>query len=239
MTSPESFVIKNLEHYEKYGEDWVCPGMVSYLTALKESGFKPNVIYDIGSCVGHWSRIASRIFPEASIFCFEPNPDASILYIRVDKEFDSCLAFKDMPQTRVYPVLLSDVDGQELKFHYSKEHINGNSYYKENSEHFDNHIIMTSRSLDSFDLPPPDLVKIDVQGAEMDVIRGGIKKICETQHLVVEMQHTEYNLGAPQVGETKPFIESLGFKFRENIHKSLYDGDYTFEKVQTVVENNQ
>lgn len=78
--------------------------------------------------------------------------------------------------------------------------------------------------------PPPDLVKIDVQGSERDVIEGGVGALSHAKHLVVEMQHEEYNKGAPTVVETLPFIESLGWKcvaplFCKNQGP---DGDYGF-----------
>ena len=60
--------------------------------------------------------------------------------------------------------------------------------------------------------PLPDLVKIDVQGCEKDIIEGGIKTISNTAHLIVELQHEEYNLNAPLNKQTVPFIEKIGFK---------------------------
>jgi FkbM family methyltransferase len=225
----DRYIDQNFGYYDLYGEEWVCPGMPSYLRGLKESGFEPKVIYDIGSCVGHWSRIATKIFPEAVIYCFEPNQDSKRLYINLGNEENPDYRFKDIPKSRIFPVPLSNEE-KEVKFYYSKEHINGNSYYKENSDHFDNYTLMTTCTLDSFDIPPPDLVKIDTQGSEKDIIEGGLNKLSHAKHLVVEIQNTNYNEGAPQVEVTKPFIESLGFTFKDVIHRSPYDGDYTFEK---------
>ncbi len=52
-----------------------------------------------------------------------------------------------------------------------------------------------------YGLPLPDLVKIDVQGAEKDVLDGGWESINAAKHLIVEMQSTEYNLGGHQKSE--------------------------------------
>ena len=80
--------------------------------------------------------------------------------------------------------------------------------------------------------PKPDFIKIDVQGAEQDVIRGALETMKSVQHLIVEMQCVHYNEGAPLVGETLPFIESLGFtcvapKFSDNGP----DADYGFARL--------
>jgi hypothetical protein len=57
--------------------------------------------------------------------------------------------------------------------------------------------------------PLPDLVKIDVQGCEKDIVMGGQKTLRHAKHLIIEMQHVDYNLGAPKVQETLPFIEDI------------------------------
>ena len=77
--------------------------------------------------------------------------------------------------------------------------------------------------------PYPDLVKIDVQGCEKDIIKGGIDIIKHAKHLIIELQHVEYNLGAPKCFETIPYIESLGFKLVTPLFcNNGPDGDYHF-----------
>lgn len=52
------------------------------------------------------------------------------------------------------------------------------------------------------------------------------------QHLVVECQHTEYNLGAPQLPETRIYLESLGFTCTAPfLCNNGPDGDHGFERV--------
>jgi hypothetical protein len=53
------------------------------------------------------------------------------------------------------------------------------------------------------------LVKIDVQGAEVDIIRGGLNTLKHTTRMIVELQHTEYNKGAPLNIYSLPLIESI------------------------------
>jgi len=206
------------------GPKGVCPGMFDYLSSLEGTGFQPSVIYDIGSCVGHWASIAHKIFPNAIIYCFEPNQD---LY-RVYEQVENHLIIRGMPFTRVYPILLSKNE-KEVDYYFSKIHIGGNSYYKEKSQFFNHSTRMKTVRLDSLDLPKPDLVKIDVQGAEIDVIQGGLKTISKSKHLVVEMQHVDYNLGAPKVDEGMEYIQSVGFRFAKVVNSTDVDRDYAFE----------
>jgi len=80
--------------------------------------------------------------------------------------------------------------------------------------------------------PPPDFIKIDVQGCEVDILKGATETLKTVKDLVVELQHSEYNKGAPQVQESLPFIESLGFKCVSPMFAyNGPDADYHFKKI--------
>jgi hypothetical protein len=61
-------------------------------------------------------------------------------------------------------------------------------------------------------LPPADLIKIDVQGAELDVIAGAKTALSRCEALIAELSLAGYNKDAPLIGETLPAITQLGFR---------------------------
>jgi hypothetical protein len=75
-------------------------------------------------------------------------------------------------------------------------------------------------------------VKIDVQGAELDILKGMSHTLQNVKHLIVELQHVEYNVGAKQVQESIPLIQSLGFELVSSPHVYFCgngpDADYHF-----------
>ena len=178
---------------------------IAYLRSLKASGFSPKVIYDIGANLLCWTRLVRRLWPDAQIFLFEAFDKLEFLYKR---------------EGYVYHIgLLSNVDGDEVKFYYNDDFPGGNSYYKEHDDNVfpeDRYSVLKTERLDSvvarLGLPPPDLVKIDVQGADRDVFEGGQTTIGHAEQLIVKCQKIYYNLGAPLVRETIPVIESRGWK---------------------------
>ncbi len=118
----------------------------------------------------------------------------------------------------------------------------GNSYYREigfdQGKFFpeDKYVELLSKKLDTIinekNFPLPDLVKIDVQGAEIDLIFGGLKTLSFAKRMIVELQKVDYNDGAPKANISLPIIESLGWKcdaplFQDNGP----DGDYSFVKI--------
>ena len=60
-----------------------------------------------------------------------------------------------------------------------------------------------------------DLVKIDVQGAELDVLKGAKRTVQQAEVLQLELSTTEYNSGAPLAMEVMQAVHQLGFRFYE------------------------
>jgi FkbM family methyltransferase len=194
-----------------------------YLENLKKSGFEPKVIYDIGSCVLHWTNAVKRLWPDSTYILFDAFREAEFLY----KGYDYHMG------------VLCNEDNKELKFYKNVIHPGGNSYYREigceGGKYFpvDQFQVEIGMTLDTIvkerGFPLPDLIKIDVQGAEYDIISGGKTVINNAKHLVCEMQHTNYNDGAPTVNTTLPYIESLGWKCVAPLFTNNGpDGDYGF-----------
>ena len=122
-------------------------------------------------------------------------------------------------------------------------HPGGNSYYREigcrNGFFFpeNKYIEMKSMTLDTIvkerGFPLPDLIKIDVQGAEVDIIKGGLNTINNAKRLIVELQHNEYNQGALKVDQSLPIIEGLGWKCTDPLFQNNgVDGDYGFVRIE-------
>jgi hypothetical protein len=54
-------------------------------------------------------------------------------------------------------------------------------------------------------------IKLDVQGAEMDVLSGGSKTLNNAEAVLLEASFLEYNKGAPQFAEVVAFMNAKGF----------------------------
>jgi hypothetical protein len=85
--------------------------------------------------------------------------------------------------------------------------------------------------------PLPDLIKIDVQGAEFLVLAGAEKTLQNCKDIIIEMQHEEYNLGAPKMPEVTKYLNEIGYELVSEIHIGNVDGDYHFTRKQSVPES--
>lgn len=200
---------------------------IQYLYKLKSQGFEPRVIYDIGACVLHWTKEAQRIWPNATIIAFDAIDELQYLY--------------NVTGVQHYIGVLSDEDDKPVHFYQNLEYPTGSSYYREMSEMSDiifpenEYIVKQSKTLDTVVrehmFPKPDLMKLDVQGAEIDILRGATSVLSHAQHLIAELQHQEYNKHALKADQSIPIIESMGWRCVAPLFcNNGPDGDYGFSK---------
>jgi len=234
MNTPQHYAVYDketiqarLDHMHK--QKLLPHSMINEMLQLKVEGFQPSVIYDIGSCVLHWTDpMKTYIWPEAKYFCFEAMDEVEELYKREGVEY--------------YLGVLGNVDNKEVDFYQNTFHPGGNSYYREN-------VSVNKNALDFFpdeskvkkimmtldtvckNKPKPDIVKMDVQGAELDVLRGAHRTISKAQYILLEAQHVDYNKGAPKFDQVRDYMSQLGFELERVVHKTNVDGDYLFKRV--------
>ena len=197
---------------------------------LKSLSISPKVIYDIGASVLHWTNEAKTIWPNADYILFEAMPECEFLYKENNLQY--------------HIGVLSDVNDREVSFYQNNYHPGGNSYYKENEQinpesirlyNESNKKLYKTKTLDSIisskNLPMPDLIKIDVQGAELDVLKGSKEALKNCKDLILELQIVEYNKGAPLRDEVIKYVENLGFRLISGpFCDNGPDGDYHFSK---------
>ena len=187
---------------------------------LKSINLNPKVVYDIGSCVLHWTNEARNIWNDAEFILFEALEDVKFLY-----------------NYKHHLGVLTDTDNKTVNFYQDVYNAGGNSYYKENTPHYnDSHIVRkTGMTLDTIvqqnNFPLPDLIKLDTQGTELDILKGAKNTIRNCTDIILEAQHENYNIGAPNIDEVIKFMKSIGYELVSNFTRTNVDGDYHFRKL--------
>jgi FkbM family methyltransferase len=166
----------------------------------KHSGLEIRCIYDIGANKGDWTREAKVHFPDANFILIEGNP----------------IHKRDLEKTGYTYFIQALSDGKGTREFYSIGKT-GDSFYKELTAHYTNikPLEIDVESLDNLcdakKLQSPDFIKIDVQGAELDVLKGG-HLVCQSAIFVyMECPIIKYNLGAPTLTDYVKFMEDIGF----------------------------
>lgn len=158
-------------------------------------------ILDIGANVGNFSRIIKFYFNDIDIFMIDGNPFCDAMLNRMEIPYKI--------------VCLSDKK-KEVEFYIEDSNFvgTGASYYLEKTEHYSlrKHIKTQTELLDDVvDNKTFDLIKIDTQGSEIDVMKGGTKTISNAKYVLLETSLIEYNEGAPLQNEVFDFMSSIGY----------------------------
>jgi FkbM family methyltransferase len=174
-------------------------------------------ILDIGANIGEFSLYMSRLFPKAYILMVEANL--------------SCKSDLQKLPFNYEIALLSD-SNKWIDFYINKNNIKstGNSYYLENTKYFENYITkkIYSYTLDEIAKKYDkdfDFIKIDTQGSELDILRGGLNTISKSKFIMIEcstIKEKLYNKGSYHIDEIIDFMEKNNFKKYFTVEEHLW-----------------
>jgi FkbM family methyltransferase len=198
ISSPDEWILTELEGVKIYINTLDVGLFRSFIIQRKyEEGTtkvfkrilrKGMTVIDIRACTGYYSLIASKIIGEkGKIFAFEPHP-INYKWLKRGIEINSF--------TNVIPInkAIADRNGSIRLFCSTKNISDHSVVFTENR----GYVEVEAITLDKFcqeNQILPDVVKIDIEGAELLALRGMEKTIeaCENLALFIEFQ---YNLKA-------------------------------------------
>lgn len=185
--------------------------MLNKFIRLRNEGFKPKTVLDIGAWHGHWSKSFMSIFPYSNLFLFEANP--------VNEEY------LKKTNLKYFKKLLWRYSGVEKDFFTLPEqmaHFNtGSSLYIENTSVYNEKTTVIKKlKTDTLDnvikqnnISDINFIKIDVQGSELDIFEGAQKMFKNNfiEFILIELSLREYNKGTPDFFQYLNYMEKKGF----------------------------
>ena len=146
------------------------------VSGLRRQGLLPKTVIDVGANVGQFAVASSKIFPDSRVYSFEPNPPCAI---QLKKNVT------ELGNVKVYELALGETAG-EIEFHVNS-HSHSSSILPLASSHLEafpdareNSLIRVKVStldkvFEDIELQHPALLKLDVQGYELQVLLGGAR----------------------------------------------------------------
>jgi len=173
------------------------------LKHVKANGFSPQTIIDVGAFVGDWSRAARSVFPNARTIMVEGNEENREQLAATTRELnDSEYAI----------AVLGPESGTEVVFHVQSQ---GSSVLKELTPFVGQEKVVLTTRLDDLlagrQMPEPILLKLDVQGFELEVLRGAPLTFARSEVVILETALMPYNQGSPLFAEVISFMAESGF----------------------------
>jgi FkbM family methyltransferase len=180
------------------------PTMFGCIGNLKRNGFVPSAIIDVGAYEGRWTQEVKTIYPAVPALMIEANPGKEGRLTAVQKKLGPTVSFER--------ALLGATAQKDVTF-YSME--TGSSVMPEVTSVPRTPITLDMQTLDDVAsraaIAGPLLVKLDVQGYELEVLRGSERTLRSTEVMVLELSLLEYNLGAPLAAQVMTEMSALGY----------------------------
>ena len=189
--------------------------MYEYLKKLKdESNFMPRKILDIGANIGFWTKTVKLIWPDAQYTCIEAGPKYEKHLKEIAHKYHIAVLGDSKREVKMY---LREINkGNKKKITYTKGSTVFNIF-----KDFETRQMQTLGELVGNDAQF-DLIKQDVQGAEIMIMKGAPDIFTRAKYVVQEVNKFE-DKQFPEIpceNQMDEFMFELGFDHSEVIeHK--------------------
>jgi FkbM family methyltransferase len=143
-----------------------------------------NIFLDIGANIGWYTTLIAKTFPNSACHSFEPHP---LIYSALSEN----VKVNNLNNVSINNIGLSDSPGTATLNQFAGLG-HGHSSIEKVEKKVNNTFDIELTTLDSYikenDIKNIDLIKIDVEGAELDVLRGSTSMMTKNQPVwVIEM----------------------------------------------------
>ena len=177
--------------------------MPKRLNHLRSLGVTPKVIYDVGAAQGNWARLAASTWPSAHIVGFEPNLSNQLLLEA---------ARSTLPKFQYFSCLLGachkTIQYDERGNQTSLYDLTPSSSAKSTAE-----MLVLDEKKKKKRIPPPDFIKLDVQGYELEVLKGATTLIDKCEAILIEVNFYRVHPKMPTVEEVIEFMRQRGLSW--------------------------
>jgi FkbM family methyltransferase len=194
----------------------------SFLEDIRARNFTPRGILDVGANRGVWTGLALSIFPNSSVVMIEPQDEMEQDLNRLCREYPSCLYVK-VGVGRSEDTLVQTI----------WDDLSGSSFIPKT----DPVLLATGKqrytpvtTIDSIlQQQPnfyPDLVKLDIQGFELEALIGASKLFGITEVFIIETSLFSGTSGWPITREVISFMADRCYEFYDitEFLRRPYDG---------------
>jgi len=211
---------------------------LGFIQSLKKSDFQenafdvqqklmqnaPKVIFDIGANRGDTAIKYSNIFPTAKIYAFEPFEET------FNKLKDNV---KDYPNINIYNFAIADTIGETVFYSNKNEDTNSILSSSKIGLSSDEQVktigqtIINTDTIDTFCLSHKihkiDILKMDIQGAELMALKGANKILAEKNIGLIYTEtyfRRQYN-NQPLFHEISKFLDDNGY-YLQDVYAPIY-----------------
>jgi FkbM family methyltransferase len=171
------------------------------LEHLAGLGLSPTVIFDIGSASGDWARLAHHVWPSAAITGFEPNASREPLLQRTCAEVPGYRYLRCFLGASAGVVEYADQQDQTSLFMPQQNARGGASAP----------MLVLDDLIASGQVRLPQFMKLDVQGYELEVLKGARNALEASEAVLLEANCCHLSPEMPTVRDVLEFMWRADF----------------------------
>lgn len=176
-----------------------------YQFARTDAGSKVRSILDVGANAGQFASMARFAWAEARIMSFEPDEEAIAAFHKTHRE-DSAIT--------LHTCALGD-ETKTAQLNRYEQSYNNSILEDVQSSAVGVSTVNVARLDDllSDDLRDDLFLKLDVQGYELNVLKGAVNTLKRTSWVLLEVSLKPLYQGAPDMDEVWSFMKNQGFQY--------------------------
>jgi FkbM family methyltransferase len=181
------------------------PSFRGSLDQIKKTGFSPALVIDVGAYIGSFTEKCLAIFPDARYLLIEPLEENETQLKKIARSMRNV----------EYILAVAAAKSGKTILNVHSDFV-GSSLYLENEANLDGiprrvPVVTLDDLCKTRNIPGPYLIKIDVQGAELDVLSGAKEILGKVEYIILEVSLFQFVKGGPQLFDIIVSMKSLGF----------------------------
>src|SRR5215469_12886030 len=212
-----------------------------FLEDLRARGFVPRGIIDVGANKGEWARLALSIFPKTPVLMIEPRDEMEARLSELSKSNPNCHYIKagaGRKNGELVQTIWEDSEGSSFLPPENPDLLKTGKQRKTRIVALDD---VLARDYPQF---IPDLVKMDIQGFELEALSGAQTLFGRTEIFILEASLFPFVPNTPIVREVIAFMSAREYELYDipGRCRRPYDGalgqvDLAFVKAKGAFRN--
>lgn len=195
-----------------------------------------GVVFDVGANRGEYACLLAEIFPQSSIYAFEPSP--ATFGLLQEKT-------AGLKQVRTFNSGLSNAEG-ELQLFSNREGSGLASVHRRRLDHFgiqfDKSETVRMRTLDGFcdeqGIERIDFLKLDVEGHELEVLKGALRRLNSDRISAIQFEFGGCNIDSRTFFQDFYYLLSERYRICRILREGLFLVDRYKEEDEVFITTN-